>query len=91
MSYLGGAQITLSFSGVLRAEETLRTQLWQALVSDPRFDASGVLLEVEAGVATLLGEVESAAAKRAAGELAWETAGVADVFNQLIIRPLGGV
>ncbi len=76
---------------VVDEQGTLRTQLWRALVSDPRFDASDILLEVEAGVVTLRGEVESAAAKRAAGELAWETAGVVDVSNQLFIHSLRGV
>ena len=73
------------------SEETLKAQLWQALVSDARFDASGVTLAVEAGVAILIGEVESAAAKRAVGELAWDAAGVLDVSNQIVVRPLGGV
>ena len=42
-------------------------------------------VDVKKGVVILTGEVSSAVAKRAAGDDCWDTAGVVDVSNQLIV------
>jgi osmotically-inducible protein OsmY len=47
-------------------------------------------VDVKQSVVILGGEVASALAKRAAGDDAWDTAGVQDVSNQLAIRGPSG-
>jgi osmotically-inducible protein OsmY len=42
-------------------------------------------VDVKQSVVILTGEVSSAVAKRAAGDDCWDTAGVVDVSNQLIV------
>ena len=44
---------------------------------------------VQHGVVTLTGQVDSAMEKRAAGDDAWETPGVLDVQNDLVIARMG--
>ncbi len=44
-------------------------------------------VDVKRNVVILTGEVSSSRAKRAAGDDAWDTPGVADVSNQLEVRP----
>jgi osmotically-inducible protein OsmY len=45
-----------------------------------------IQVDVKRDVVILTGEVSSARAKRAAGDDAWDTAGVVDVSNQLTVR-----
>jgi osmotically-inducible protein OsmY len=44
-------------------------------------------VHVKAGVVILEGDVPTALAKRAAGDDSWDTPGVADVSNQLLVVP----
>ena len=45
-----------------------------------------ITVDVKRNVVILTGEVSSSLAKRAAGDDAWDTPGVADVSNQLTVR-----
>lgn len=45
-----------------------------------------IRVDVKRDVVILTGEVSSTKTKRAAGDDAWDTAGVVDVSNQLLVR-----
>ena len=72
--------------GVERPDEEIRADILRSLESDPWVDPSGINVRVEQGVVTLSGEVDSAIAKRAAEDDAWNKPGVVDVHNNLQIR-----
>src|SRR5688572_23743473 len=46
-----------------------------------------IRVDVKRGVVILSGEVHSIPAKRAAGDDSWDTPGVVDVSNQLLVTP----
>ncbi len=60
----------------------------RALVYDPRVLSTDIGVKVENGVATLRGEVDSLAAKRAAAMDARNTVGVDAVVNRVKVRPM---
>lgn len=68
-----------------RGDDEIRADAEQALTDDSWLDASAVDVQIEAGVATLDGDVESRAAKRRAEDLVDEIPGVNDVRNNLRI------
>jgi osmotically-inducible protein OsmY len=73
-------------------DRELAEQVRERLVRDERLDARQISVEVEAGVVTLTGGAGTLAAKRAAGDLAYGVAGVADVRNLLTVagpEPVG--
>ncbi len=55
------------------------------LRENPHTKDDDITVDVKRNVVILTGEVSSALAKRAAGDDAWDTAGVADVSNQLSV------
>ncbi len=71
--------------GTGRHDAEIRDEVYSLLVRDSRVEANQVDVEVEGGVVTLQGQVDSLAAKRAATADAWEVSGVADVENLLHI------
>lgn len=60
-------------------------EICNRLVRDERVEADQVDVQVVDGVVTLRGQVDSLAAKRAAGDDAWDTEGIVDVANLLAI------
>lgn len=74
-----------------QSDGKIRDDLRQRLTEDTRIgeieNASGITVDVQNGVVTLTGSVESEMAKRAAWDDSWNVPGVKDVFNNLrIIR-----
>lgn len=64
-----------------------RIQLREEAGKTSRGGGRNILLDVDDGVVTLAGEVESLSHRRFADVLAWWTPGVADVDNRLLVRP----
>ena len=71
----------------IKEDDGIAADLRLALKSDPRVDESHISVEVGRGVATISGEVGTAAEERAAVEDAWYTLGVTSVINNLKILP----
>ena len=74
--------------GPSRTDEDIRKEIEMAFVWDSWVSYDEVNIEVNHGVVTLTGEVSSFVAKRSAGDDAWDTAGVADVINNIRVHPL---
>lgn len=55
------------------------------LRENPHTRDDDIRVDVEHNVVVLTGEVSSTLAKRAAGDDAWDTPGVVDVSNQLVV------
>ncbi len=70
-----------------RAHSAIAQGIERALIYDARVMAPNVDVDVNAGVATLRGTVESAAAERAALNDARNTVGVIDVCDRLDVMP----
>ncbi len=70
-------------SRIARVDDEIRQEVCNRLVQDTWVDARGVDVEVDGGVVTLRGQVDTILAKRAAGDDAWDTVGVTDVNNLL--------
>ncbi len=69
-----------------RSDEEIRADIVRSLQLDPWVNEQGVDVRVSQGVATLEGEVDVFNEKRAAGDDAWDTAGVLDVNNNIRVR-----
>jgi osmotically-inducible protein OsmY len=63
----------------------IKSNVVDRLRVNPHTKDHDLQVDVKQGVVILTGEVSSAVAKRAAGDDCWDTAGVVDVSNQLIV------
>jgi hypothetical protein len=71
-----------------RSEPTdgeIKSNVVERLRVNPHTKDHDLKVDVKKSVVILTGEVSSAVAKRAAGDDCWDTAGVVDVSNQLIV------
>ncbi len=66
-----------------RSDERIRDEVNDRLWMDGELDADGIDVQVQDGVVTLNGVVDSRWAKRRADDLAWQVPGVQDVMNRL--------
>ena len=64
----------------------IKSILVERLRENPCTRDDDITVDVKRDVVILTGEVGSTKAKRAAGDDAWDTAGVVDVSNQLVVR-----
>lgn len=69
--------------GYVRPDPNITDDIVQRLTDDDRIDASEILLQVEAGVATLTGNVRSRAMKHRAEDIAADASGVREVRNEI--------
>jgi hypothetical protein len=72
--------------GYQRSEERIREDLSDRLTAHGLIDASDVEVRIQGAEVTLVGFVDSRAAKRAAEDLAEDVPGVREVHNQLRVR-----
>ncbi len=77
--------VGLSPDQVSRTDEEIQADIIDHLTYDTWADFSQVYVDVRDGVVTLTGTVPLASEKRWAEVDAWQTAGVKDVFNRLLI------
>ncbi len=63
----------------------IKSNVVDRLRVNPHTKDHDLQVDVKKNVVILTGEVSSAVAKRAAGDDCWDTAGVADVSNQLVV------
>lgn len=68
-------------------DETIRDDVWAALVNDVRVDETGINVDVAGGTVYLTGIVPSLFEKKTAAEIAARTRGVLDVDNELLVTP----
>ena len=71
--------------GERRPDGEVRDKVFRTMVDDPYLDETKMSVEVNDGVVTLRGEVESLTKKRLAGAFAWWTPGTRDVRNELAV------
>ena len=64
----------------------IKSILVQRLQENPCTQDDDITVDVKRDVVILTGEVGSTKAKRTAGDDAWDTAGVVDVSNQLVVN-----
>jgi osmotically-inducible protein OsmY len=81
------ALLVAAASAVAQGDELLATAVHEALARDRRVDAEQVRVEAKAstGAVRLLGEVDSAQEREAAGEAARRVPGVRSVENELTV------
>jgi osmotically-inducible protein OsmY len=70
---------------VIRSDAEVRDDIKNRMLYDPWVDSTLVDVTVHRGVVTLTGTVSSLIEKRAAGDDAWDTPGVIDVHNDLVV------
>jgi osmotically-inducible protein OsmY len=70
----------------VRTDGDIKSIVVDRLRQNPCTKDDDITVDVKRDVVILTGEVGSTRAKRAAGDDAWDTAGVVDVSNQLVIR-----
>jgi osmotically-inducible protein OsmY len=63
----------------------IKSVLVERLRDNPRTANETIKVDVKQRVVVLGGDVSSTLAKRAAGDDAWDTPGVSDVSNQLVV------
>jgi osmotically-inducible protein OsmY len=63
----------------------IKAVLVERLQENPRTKDDDIRVDVKRNVAILTGNVSTSLAKRAAGDDAWDTPGVIDVSNQLLV------
>ena len=84
---------TYSWSDVPTAELPSDREMKSALVhrlnENPYTEDAEIKVDVDHRVIVLGGEVETPIAKRVAGDDAWDTPGVIDVSNQLVVAGAG--
>ena len=73
-----------------RGDDLVERDARERLERNPMLDAGEITLRVEAGHATLEGEVENRTARHLAGEIVEATGGVVAVDNRLTIRDTEG-
>ena len=78
------------YGKVKRADGEILADVRQSLVWDSYLDADRIHVQVDGGVVTLTGTVDSAIEKRLAGDEAWDTLGVVDVHNDLELKRAKG-
>jgi len=69
-----------------RSDAEIQEDVKAAMRYDSWVDANQVNVDVNDGVVTLTGTVDSWREKRAAGDDAWDTLGVVDVNNDLQVK-----
>jgi len=74
---------------VVPTDGEIKAVVVDRLREDPYTKDDEIRVDVKQAVVVLGGEVSSSLAKRAAGDDAWDTPGVADVSNQLVVAALG--
>lgn len=67
-------------------DRDIKAEVVDRLRANPYTEDDDITVDVEHDVVILTGEVSSSRAKRAAGDDAWDVAGVVDVSNQLRVR-----
>lgn len=72
--------------GYQRSDDRIREDVSDRLTAHGHIDASDIEVRIQAGEVTLVGYVDSRAAKRAAEDLAEDVPGVREVHNQLRVR-----
>lgn len=72
---------------ITRSDAEIYDDIKNRMLHDPWVDSTQVNLVVHNGVVTLTGTVPSLMEKRAAGDDAWDTPGVVDVQNALLVAP----
>ncbi|MDP4508376.1 BON domain-containing protein [Nonomuraea sp. NBC_00507] len=70
-------------------DREIKSQLVDRLRDNPHTKDADIRVDVKQRVVILGGDVSTWLAKRAAGDDAWDTPGVVDVSNQLVIRQSG--
>ena len=70
-------------TGYVRSDTSIADEVAERLTDDDTLDASQILLQVEAGVVTLTGNVPTRAMKHRAEDLAAGTRAVRDVRNEI--------
>lgn len=63
----------------------IKSMVVDRLRENPQTKDDDLSVDVKKNVVILTGEVSSSVAKRAAGDDAWDTPGVVDVSNQLVV------
>lgn len=71
-----------------RTDEQIKSGVEEALTADSWLDASGIQVNVQNGIVTLSGTVDSRESKRRAEDFADQVSGVRDVQNNLQIAGL---
>ena len=74
-----------------KTDVEIREAILHELQSDSRVAEPGVRVQVEGGIVTLSGDVNSWGKRQAAQECAHRVGGVLDVANDIRVRPAGGV
>jgi osmotically-inducible protein OsmY len=74
-----------SSGGSSRATHEIKSTVVDRLRENPYTRDDELKVEVEQGVVILQGKVSSPRSKRAAGDDAWDTPGMSDVSNQLVV------
>lgn len=72
---------------VTKDDEAVRDAVMDALLYDPRVDATDIDIDVDDGVVTLRGKVDTLKAKRAASQDARNTVGAITVQSRVRVRP----
>ena len=67
-------------------DRDIKSMVVDRLREDEHTRNDDINVEVTQDVVILTGEVSSSLAKRAAGDDSWDTPGVVDVSNQLVVR-----
>lgn len=70
----------------VRTDGDVKSIVVDRLRENPCTKDDDITVDVKHDVVILTGEVSSTKAKRAAGDDAWDTPGVVDVSNQLVVR-----
>ena len=71
--------------GYTRSDQRIYEDVCDRLTDNPFIDASDIEVTVRGGAVTLAGSIDNMVALRQAEEIAWETAGVGHVRNELIV------
>jgi osmotically-inducible protein OsmY len=69
-----------------RSDNEIKQDLLDQIRTGPYEDQYDIEVDVKKGVVILTGGASTTVAKRAAGDDAWDTRGVTDVSNQLVVQ-----
>ncbi len=69
----------------VRTDGDIKSMIVDRLRENPCTKDDDITVDVKRNVVILTGDVSSTRAKRAAGDDAWDTPGVVDVSNQLVV------
>lgn len=84
--YYGWYDAEEGLSEPVLTDGDIKAVLVERLRENPCTKDDDITVDVKRNVVILTGEVGSTRAKRAAGDDAWDTAGVVDVSNQLVVK-----